>query len=186
MGSGGVADGDGVARSNRAAGDHYPHDARSADLFSWSAVSLALDEHHFEDAVTDVANLGTRIAQTGERNESGVSDSQHRSHGQSDHVDSMGRYVLPELSGDDGVTGSYYFVEQLLHDEMDLSKIGLRGVGGHPGAMLDGGSEMGVPVYPQPSHECDRIGVVLGERVVGAAVDGYDGAVLVGVYDGHL
>ena len=48
------------------------------------------------------------------------------------------------------------FVEQLAHDEVNLTEVRLVGVRRHAGAVLDCGALVGVAVDAQPGYQLDR------------------------------
>ncbi|GAA0977919.1 hypothetical protein GCM10009555_039950 [Acrocarpospora macrocephala] len=59
-------------------------------------------------------------------------------------------------------------------DEVDLAKIGLGRVAGHPAAMLDGDTQMHVTFHAESGEQVDRFLVGLAERVRPAPADRLD------------
>ena len=70
-----------IAGFHDAAGADHSHHAGAADLLAGPAVGLAIDEHHLQHAIADIADLLARIAETSERNQGGVAETKHRSDG---------------------------------------------------------------------------------------------------------
>ena len=64
--------------------------------------------------------------------------------------------------------------EEFLMDQMHLSQIGLRGIGGGSRPMANLRAVMRVPNNPKARDELDRVGTLLAKQVIGGSVNGHD------------
>ena len=106
-----VADRNLVASLDVATCQHDAHDPGAAHLLAGSAVAFAVDKHHLQHPVADVADLLAWIAKSGQSNECIGTDAEHGSHGQSDEVDAGGGDVLTQLAVTNLVSGRANFVK---------------------------------------------------------------------------
>ena len=106
-----VADRDLVAGLDVATCQHDAHDSGAAHLLTGSAVAFAVDKHHLQHPVADVADLLAWIAKARQSNERIGADAEHGSYGQSDEVDAGGGDVLTQLAVANLVSGRANFVK---------------------------------------------------------------------------
>ena len=92
----------------------------------------------FDDqTLLNAVELCTWVAQTGDLDCCGVTESESGPGRQAEEIDATRRDVLAHLTRDDVETASLQFVEQLGMDQMDLPQVGLTWVAGNARAMFD-------------------------------------------------
>lgn len=150
--------GDGVARPHYAAGDDDRHNARFADQV---APRVAV-EHCRHQAGLNVIELRAGVAQAGNFDDCRVAKSQPRAGRQAEQINPLGGDILPHLPGRKRETAPAQLVVQFGMDEVNLAKIGLMRIPGHPRAVLDGRSRMRVIFNAKPGEQPDRPLIAFG------------------------
>jgi hypothetical protein len=122
----------------------------------------------------EAIELDAGVAQAGHPYFRRGADPQDRVDWQRQQIETAGQDILADVSSADHETLRFQLFQQLPVQQMDLSKVRLRGVVGNAGAVLYGGAKMcvtfhaetGLQVYPHPR--------MLAEPVRAGLTDGFD------------
>lgn len=182
-GTRGEADLDHVSRSHDSAGDHDTHDPGPAhDLACFVARGQGAEETGAEGV-----ELSAGVAEPGQGHEGLLSETEHRAGREGAEVEAAGRHVLAQGAGrDSGEALSGQGVQELLAQEVDLTEVGLRGVGPDSGAVLDASSSVDVARDAQACHELDLFERLLAKAPGRAPVNRGDPSLGSSVLGGHL
>ena len=135
---------DGVSRSNVTAPRHDGHDAGLALQVAF----LVAVENGPHQSLLEAVELGAWVSKPGDFHNRILANLQPGARRQLEQVNASCRDVLAHGPRHEVEPPPAQLVVKLLVNEVHLTKIRLTRVSGHPGAMLDGGPQVGVTLDP--------------------------------------